>query len=120
MVPSSLRASREYSASTPAFSTRFRSAAAASARLRMTRGAYGHASPSTVGSHCMAATLGCHGSTMYESGSGMARMSGSAGVCPMGPAANPANPAPSVISPSRLLTGTSLAQGLPCISTNMA
>ena len=50
----------------------------------------------------------------------MAAMSGSAGDCPMGPAANPAKPAPSIISPSRLLTGTSFAHGLPCISTNMA
>ena len=50
----------------------------------------------------------------------MAAMSGSAGDCPIGPAAKPAKPAPSFISPSRLLTGTSLAQGLPCISVNMA
>ena len=68
----------------------------------------------------MAATLGCHGNCTYEPGSGMARMSGSAGVWLMGPAANPANPAPTSSNSSRLVTGTNLAHGLPCISTNMA
>ena len=47
-------------------------------------------------------------------------MSGLDGSWPMGPAANPANPAPSAMSPSSASTGTSLAHGLPCISTNMA
>ena len=50
----------------------------------------------------------------------MARMSGSAGVWLMGPAAKPANPAPTSRRSSMALTGTSLAHGLPCISTNMA
>ena len=50
----------------------------------------------------------------------MARMSGEEGTWPIGPAAKPANPAPSAISPSMAETGTSLAQGLPCMSTNMA
>ena len=63
---------------------------------------------------------GRHGAGMYELRSGMARMSGDDGVWPMGPAANPANPAPSAISPSMAETGTILAQGLPCMSTNMA
>ena len=50
----------------------------------------------------------------------MARMSGDEGVWPMGPAANPAKPAPSASRPSMAETGTILAQGLPCMSTNMA
>src|ERR1700685_3840876 len=50
----------------------------------------------------------------------MARMSGEEGVWPMGPAAKPANPAPSGESPSMAETGTILAHGLPCMSTNMA
>src|ERR1700723_3413560 len=63
---------------------------------------------------------GRHGAGMYESRSGMARMSGDDGVWPMGPAANPANPAPSAKRPSMAETGTILAHGLPCMSTNMA
>src|SRR4051795_10425990 len=50
----------------------------------------------------------------------MAIMSGSAGDCPMSPTANPANPAPVVSNMSSEAVGTSLAQGLPCMSTNMA
>ena len=50
----------------------------------------------------------------------MARMSGDDGDWPMDPAAKPANPAPSESSPSMAETGTILAQGLPCMSTNMA
>src|SRR3954447_18976974 len=50
----------------------------------------------------------------------MAIRSGSAGDCPMSPTAKPANPAPVVSSMSREAVGTSLAQGLPCMSTNMA
>ena len=50
----------------------------------------------------------------------MARMSGDDGVWPIGPAAKPANPAPSANRPSMAETGTILAQGLPCMSTNMA
>ena len=50
----------------------------------------------------------------------MARMSGDEGVWPMGPAAKPAKPAPSASRPSMAETGTILAQGLPCMSTNMA
>ena len=57
---------------------------------------------------------------MYEAESGRAKMSGLEGSWPIGPAANPAKPAPSLISPSRALTGTSLAHGFPCISVNMA
>src|SRR6478735_5904027 len=38
-------------------------------------------------------------------------MSGDAGVCPIGPAANPANPAPSVTRPSKFDIGTSFAEG---------
>src|ERR1700733_10822812 len=63
---------------------------------------------------------GCHGAGMYELRSGMARMSGDDGVCPIGPAAKPANPAPAASRPSMAETGTILAQGLPCMSTNMA
>src|SRR5215470_17363854 len=47
-------------------------------------------------------------------------MSGSAGLWPIGPAANPANPAPPPARTSSASTGTILAHGLPCISTNMA
>src|SRR4029077_16822277 len=47
-------------------------------------------------------------------------MSGSLGTCPISPAANPANPAPSSISPSRLDAGTSLALGRAYMSTNCA
>ena len=50
----------------------------------------------------------------------MARMSGDDGTWPIGPAAKPANPAPSASRPSMAETGTILAQGLPCMSTNMA
>ena len=50
----------------------------------------------------------------------MAAMSGDAGVWPIGPAANPANPAPSSIIESKFWIGTSLALGLPCMSTNCA
>ena len=47
-------------------------------------------------------------------------MSGEAGVWPIGPAAKPANPAPSSSRSSIAWTGISLAFGLPCISTNCA
>src|SRR5689334_22833859 len=47
-------------------------------------------------------------------------MSGSAGDWPIGPAANPANPAPPPVSTSSASTGIIFAQGLPCMSTNMA
>src|SRR5215469_12838195 len=47
-------------------------------------------------------------------------MSGSAGDWPIGPAANPANPAPPPVSTSVASTGIILAHGLPCISTNIA
>src|SRR5580658_4013838 len=50
----------------------------------------------------------------------MAKMSGEDGVWPIGPAANPAKPAPSARSPSMAEAGTILAHGLPCMSTNMA
>src|SRR5271154_4415971 len=63
---------------------------------------------------------GRHGAGMYEERSGMAKMSGDDGVWPIEPAANPANPAPSDISPSMAETGTILAHGLPCKSTNIA
>ncbi len=86
----------------------------------MTRGANGHGSPRTKGSHWMIPSPGRHGAGMYELRSGMARMSGDDGVWPIGPAAKPANPAPSESSPSTAETGTILAQGLPCMSTNMA
>src|SRR6478752_6263256 len=47
-------------------------------------------------------------------------MSGDAGVCPIGPAANPANPAPSVTRPSKFDIGTSFADGFAFMSTNWA
>src|SRR5579871_3012391 len=47
-------------------------------------------------------------------------MSGEAGVWPIGPAANPAKPAPSLTMPSKFDIGTSLADGLACMSTNWA
>src|SRR6185437_268874 len=47
-------------------------------------------------------------------------MSGDASVWPIGPAANPANPAPSVTSPSQFSIGTSLADGFAFMSTNWA
>src|SRR6476646_7703659 len=50
----------------------------------------------------------------------MAIMAGDAGVWPIGPAANPANPAPSVTSPSQFSIGTSLADGFAFMSTNCA
>ncbi len=53
-------------------------------------------------------------------GSGIAATSGDAGVWPIGPAAKPANPAPSSIIPSKFDIGTSFAFGLPCMSTNCA
>ena len=52
--------------------------------------------------------------------SGTAIMSGEAGVWPIGPAANPAKPAPSVTRLSQLVIGTSLADGLAFMSTNCA
>ncbi len=63
---------------------------------------------------------GCHGTRVYEDVSGTASMSGEAGVWPIGPAAKPANPAPSSSRSSMAWTGISLAFGLPCISTNWA
>src|SRR6185312_12513347 len=50
----------------------------------------------------------------------MAIMSGDAGVWPIGPAANPAKPAPSLTSPSKFDMGTSFADGLAFMSTNWA
>src|SRR5215475_3838381 len=47
-------------------------------------------------------------------------MSGSAGLWPIGPAAKPANPAPPPTRTSSASTGTILAHGFPCMSTNMA
>jgi hypothetical protein len=47
-------------------------------------------------------------------------MSGEAGDWPIGPAANPANPAPSVTRPSQFSIGTSFADGFAFISTNCA
>ena len=52
--------------------------------------------------------------------SGIAIMSGDAGVCPIGPAAKPAKPAPSVTRPSQFSIGTSFADGFAFISTNWA
>ena len=57
---------------------------------------------------------------MYDAGSGIAIMSGSAGLWPIGPAANPAKPAPPPVSTSMASIGIILAHGLPCMSTNMA
>src|SRR5438067_2110151 len=50
----------------------------------------------------------------------MAIMSGDAGVWPIGPAANPAKPAPSLTRPSKFDMGTSFADGLAFMSTNWA
>ena len=71
-------------------------------------------------SHCSTASPGCHGASVYEAGSGTAIMSGSAGLCPIGPAAKPAKPAPPPVRTSTASTGIILAHGLPCMSTNMA
>src|SRR5215470_2959068 len=88
--------------------------------FRIRRGVYGHGSPSTAMSHCSTASPGCHGTSVYEVGSGTAIMSGSAGLWPIGPAAKPAKPAPPPIRTSSASIGTILAQGLPFMSTNMA
>ena len=45
-------------------------------------------------------------------------MSGSAGLWPIGPTAKPAKPAPPTTT-SIAEDGTSLAQGRPCMSTNI-
>src|SRR5205814_5098502 len=87
--------------------------------FRISRGVYGHGSPSTAMSHCSTAIPGRHGTSVYDAGSGTAIMSGSAGLWPIGPAANPAKPAPPS-STSIAVTGIILAHGLPCMSTNMA
>src|SRR5436305_5434151 len=50
----------------------------------------------------------------------MAARSGLWGPCPISPAANPANPAPSANRSSTWLAGTSFALGFPYISTNWA
>src|SRR5579863_10270058 len=63
---------------------------------------------------------GRQGAGMYELRSGMATISGDEGDWPIGPAANPAKPAPSAMRLSMAETGTILAHGLPCRSTNMA
>src|SRR6201996_9035033 len=86
----------------------------------MVRGQYGHSWPSTVTSQANRATLGRQGRMVSVDGSGMATMSGSCGPWPMSPAAKPANPAPSSSRSSRWWAGTSLALGLPCMSTNWA
>ena len=70
-------------------------AARATALRRIVRGQYGQASPSTVTSQAKRTSSGCHGTRVYEDVSGTASMSGEAGVWPIGPAAKPANPAPS-------------------------
>ena len=49
--------------------------------------------------------------------SGIAIMSGDAGDWPIGPAANPANPAPSPTKPSQFDIGTNFADGFACMST---
>src|SRR4029077_1219403 len=82
-------------------------------------GGYGPGSPSTAMSHCSTASPGCQGTSVYDAGSGTAIMSGSAGLWPIGPAANPAQPAPPS-STSSAVAGIILAHGLPCMSTNMA
>src|SRR5215813_8188907 len=71
-------------------------------------------------SHWSTASPGCHGTSVYDAGSGTAIMSGSAGLWPIGPAAKPANPAPPPTRTSSASTGTILAHGFPCMSTNMA
>src|ERR1700730_16453144 len=86
----------------------------------MSRGAYGHGSPSTWMSHCSTASPGRHGVSVYDSGSGTAIMSGSAGVWPIGPAAKPAKPAPPPVRTPSASSGIIFAHGFPCISTNMA
>ena len=66
------------------------------------------------------ASPGLNGTLVYVRRSGIAIMSGDAGVCPIGPAAKPANPAPSLTRPSKFDIGTSLADGFACMSTNCA
>ena len=70
--------------------------------------------------HARRARPGLNGTFVYDDGSGIAATSGDAGVWPIGPAANPANPAPSSIIESKFWIGTSFAFGLPCMSTNCA
>ena len=108
------------SSSQPILNSNPSSAARASWLRRIVRGQYGHGSPSTVMSQAKRAISGFHGRCVSERGSGIAAMSGSCGPCPMSPAAKPANPAPSSSSASRCAIGTSLAFGLPCMSTNWA
>ena len=120
MPPAAARRTRKYSASAPTLRANPDAARRSSWRRRMTRGANGHGSPRTWGSHWIMPSPGRHGAGMYERRSGMATMSGEEGDCPRAPAANPANPAPSATSPSMAETGTILAHGLPCRSTNMA
>ena len=86
----------------------------------MVRGSYGHSSPSTRMSHAKRARVGSHGTGVKLVRSGIAARSGSLGSCPMSPAANPAKPAPSDTSSSRLAAGTSFALGRACMSTNCA
>ena len=71
-------------------------------------------------SHANRANPGLNGTRVYDRKSGTAIMSGDAGDCPIGPAANPANPAPSETSASQFDTGTNFADGFACISTNCA
>ena len=118
--PSGRRRTRKYSSSQPTLKSKPIAFARSSWLRRIVRGQYGHGSPSTVTSQAKRAISGFHGNGVSERGSGIAAMSGSCGPWPMSPAANPANPAPSSNSPSRCSIGTSLAFGLPCMSTNWA
>src|SRR3990170_600585 len=88
--------------------------------LRMVRGSYGHGSPSTVMSQAKRARFGCQGTGVKLARSGIAAMSGSAGVWPISPAAKPAKPAPFSTKSSRFQAGISFALGRACMSTNCA
>ena len=94
--------------------------ARASWRRRIVRGQYGHSLPSTVMSQANRARPGLNGTGVYDRISGIAIMSGDAGDCPIGPAANPANPRPSPTNPSQFDIGTSFADGFAFMSTNWA
>jgi hypothetical protein len=87
-------------------------------RLSATRGEASTSLPSIQRSPASQATSGCQGSWIRLSGSGIANMSGCAGVM-SSQAAKPAKPAPSFCMPAIARAGTSLARRTPKRSTKL-